>query len=309
MTPAEAPAAGKQGEQGEQHEHGVPLALDQRAAIESALARLAHGGPAEHALSDPSFANLYLFRRVHAYRYHAGEHPWISGATYDGGRHALPLFDPALATEGLIEALLQNHDFLYPMAQAQVDRLDGERFAWSASRDDADYLYDAARFRDYRGTALNKKRNLVRQLLAHHEVHSSPYGEADSAAALHVLEAWMVAKGKAPGEADEEACGEALQDASRFGLLGFIHRVDGEPAGFVLAEAIRPGVFVMRFAKGLDRFKGIHQHMFQHFCHAVPEARWLNFEQDLGVANFRRSKLSYQPVALLPKYRVTLRTR
>jgi hypothetical protein len=34
---------------------------------------------------------------------------------------------------------------------------------------------------------------------------------------------------------------------------------------------------------------------------------WLNFEQDMGLANFRRTKLSYRPVALLSKFRVRLR--
>jgi hypothetical protein len=37
--------------------------------------------------------------------------------------------------------------------------------------------------------------------------------------------------------------------------------------------------------------------------------QWLNFEQDMGLANFRRSKLSYQPSALISKFRVRLRAR
>ena len=90
-------------------------------------------------------------------------------------------------------------------------------------------------------------------------------------------------------------------------MQGFLHRADGEPAGFVLAQPIQPGVWVMRFAKGLNRFKGIYQHMFQHFCLGVPEVEWLNFEQDMGLASFRQTKLSYQPSALIPKFRVRLR--
>ena len=67
----------------------------------------------------------------------------------------------------------------------------------------------------------------------------------------------MSAKAKASGKADEAACTEALQLAATLGLQGFLHRVDGVPAGFVLAQPPRPGVWVMRFAKGLDRFKGV----------------------------------------------------
>jgi len=138
-------------------------------------------------------------------------------------------------------------------------------------------------------------------------VEATPYHEAMAEDARQVLEAWMTAKGKQPGEADEQACLEALALCGALGLHGFLYRIAGRPVGFVLAQLIRPGVSVMRFAKGMDAFKGLYQHMFQHYCQAMPQVAWLNFEQDLGLANFRRTKLSYKPAALLSKVRVTLR--
>jgi hypothetical protein len=263
--------------------------------------------PAEQALSDPMFANLYLFRHVHSHRLLAGPLPCVSGTSYDGARYLLPLFALHEAPVDALRERLAGHDCFYPLAQHQVEALDAARFESTSARDDADYLYPAEHFRHYRGTALNKKRNLVTQLLRAHEVTVDAYAVACIDDALTVLSGWMSAKAKASGEADEAACTEALQLAPTLGLQGFVHRVDGIPAGFVLAQPLRPGVWVMRFAKGLDRFKGIYQHMFQHFCLTMPGVQWLNFEQDMGVANFRRSKLSYQPSALIPKYRVRLR--
>ena len=65
---------------------------------------------------------------------------------------------------------------------------------------------------------------------------------------------------------------------------------------------------VIRFAKGLARFKGISPLLFHHFAAQPPwPVDWMNFEQDLGLANFRKTKLSYQPSHLLPKYRAALR--
>ncbi len=114
------------------------------------------------------------------------------------------------------------------------------------------------------------------------------------------------AKGRQPGEADDAACNEALTLSGVLGLHGFLHLIEGKPVGFVMAQRIRQGVVVMRFAKGLDVYKGIYQHMFHHYGKAVPDVQWLNFEQDMGLANFRRTKMSYRPVALLTKHRVTL---
>jgi len=124
-------------------------------------------------------------------------------------------------------------------------------------------------------------------------------------AARQVLQGWMAQKGKAHGEADETACIEAIANAAVFGLEGFVHFAGDQPVGFVLAQELQPGVFVMRFAKGLDSHVGIYPYMFQHFCrHFARPVRWLNFEQDMGLPGFRRSKRSYGPAGLISKLRL-----
>jgi hypothetical protein len=153
---------------------------------------------------------------------------------------------------------------------------------------------------------LHKKRNLVRQLLDSVEVTATAYATDMAKDAQMVLADWMRAKGKQTGDADEQPCLEALQHAELLGMHGYLFLANGKPAGFVLAETLAPGVWVMRFAKGMDHLKGIYQFMFQYVCQATPALQWLNFEQDLGLPNLRQTKLSYQPDLLLPKYRVRL---
>ncbi|WP_197090331.1 phosphatidylglycerol lysyltransferase domain-containing protein [Cupriavidus basilensis] len=287
---------------------GAPLAIAQAAGIDAAL-RACSADPGETCLSEHAFANLYLFRQAHDYRFVAGSHPRVTGLTYDGARHVLPLFALDTAPRALLQALLRGHDCFYPLSAAQVARLDPAVFNWSAVRADADYLYPAANFAAYRGTTLSRKRNLMKQLLAAHAVTARPYHAGLARQAMTVHAQWMAAKRKAQGEADDAPCAEALREAERLGLEGFLYEAGGQPVGFVLAQEIRPAVFAMRFAKGLDAYKGIYQYMFHHFCTAFARpVAWLNFEQDLGLDNFRQTKQSYAPSALLPKYRVTLRT-
>jgi hypothetical protein len=50
--------------------------------------------------------------------------------------------------------------------------------------------------------------------------------------------------------------------------------------------------------------KGLYPAMFQRHCLNHPELQWVNFEPDLGLANFRHTKLSFQPYVLLRKWRV-----
>jgi hypothetical protein len=286
---------------------GVPLSPSLLPWLDELLAPLREG-TAEQCLSDWSAGNLYLFRRVHDYRLHQGEFAYLSGHTYDGTAHVMPLFDLDKAPASVVADLALDARCLYPVSEAQKSRLDPERFRFSTSRDDADYLYPADNFRFYRGSMLGKKRNLMKQLLAAHVVRAQPFSPACRDTAAHVLKTWMDDRGKGEGEADHLACLEALEHAHLLGLEGFVFLSDDEPAGFLLAEEMQPGVFVIRFAKGIDRFKGIAQYMFHHFCTAFHRpVRWMNFEQDMGLENFRRTKASYQPAGLLSKYRVFLR--
>ncbi len=285
---------------------GEPITLALQAGIDAALDPLRRAS-GEQCLSDHVFSNLYLFRQAHDYRFIPGEWPGVAGRTYDGARHFMPLFDVAKLSTGTLGALIETHGCLYPVATRHVGAL-AERFVASASADDSDYLYRASTFEDYAGRALAKKRNLVRQFLASHASRAEPFGAAQADAALAVLAGWMAQKEKAEGEADERACIEAIAQASRFGFEGFVHFVDELPVAFLLVQELQPGVFAVRFAKGLDSHVGIYPFMFQHFCRHFPRpVRWLNFEQDMGIAGFRRSKRSYQPSALLPKWRISLR--
>jgi hypothetical protein len=283
---------------------GAELTLSLAPRIAPLLARRIEA-LAERTPAELSFANLSLFRRPHQWRWHDGPWPCISGVAYDGQRHALPLFDVRRAPPDELRALLARHGCLFPLCDREAEEIDAAQFVLSTERNDADYVYPAEQFRLYRGRALQKKANLMSQLQAAHALRVEPYGPHLYQEALVVLQGWMRDKGKGPGEADESACRDALSLAKELGLEGFLYWADGEPAGFLLAEELQPGVWVIRFAKGLVRFKGIAQYMFHHFASRT-DARvdWLNFEQDLGLPSFRQTKLSYRPAILLPKWRL-----
>lgn len=264
-------------------------------------------GDASRVISDITFANLYLFRAAHQYALRPGALPCVEGVAYDGSRHLIPLFEIDEIPVAQLERTLAGFDCFFPLAADSVTGLDGAVFDVTSQRDDSDYLYPAANFLDYAGRTLGHKRSLVRQLLHAHAMTAEPYSPQRHADALAVLGGWMRDKGNAAGEADEIACKEALALADVLGLEGSVHYADGHPAGFVLVEALRDDIHVVRFAKALAAFNGTSQLMFQHWCRTRPAVGWLNFEQDLGLENFRRTKMSYEPSALVLKYRVKLR--
>lgn len=268
------------------------------------LLRARIAGMAERTPAELSFANLWLFRRAHCWRFHEGEWPCLSGVGYDGQGHALPLFDTRRAPLHVLHELLALHGCL-ALTENEAASLSPGCFALASNRDDADYLYPADQFRRYSGRSLQKKRNLMAQLQSTHALTAHAYTPHLHREALQILEGWMGDKRKQAGAADDDACRDALETATRLGLEGYLYRTEDEAAGFLLAEQLQPGVWVVRFAKGLVRYKGIFQYMFHHFaCRTDRQVEWLNFEQDLGLPNFRHTKLSYRPSVLLPKWRL-----
>ncbi|GMV46089.1 MAG: hypothetical protein AMXMBFR66_14870 [Pseudomonadota bacterium] len=283
---------------------GVPLTQALRAEIAPLIERLAAGAGPER-LSEHSFTNLLLFRRAHGYRYVAGELPHILGSTYDGVPHLMPLVAPRPDVLEALRHAVPAGGCFYPIADWQLPVAAGAGCEARSLAADADYLYPAANFLHYRGALLHKKRNPMRRLLARHTLHAVPYAAPLRAAAREVLAAWMQDKGLERGGADELECLQALDAAEELGLAGHLHCVDGVPAGFVLGERLAAGVYVIRFAKGRAGHTGIYPYMFHHFCAAAGESvSWLNFEQDLGRPNLRRTKQSYKPGRLLPKWRL-----
>ena len=154
------------------------------------------------------------------------------------------------------------------------------------------------------GPGLHDKRNLVKQRLTPHRERVEPDPPALLPQALQVLQGWLTDKGKQAGDADDTPARTALQHAPDWGWCGQLLWADDTPAAWLLAEPLAPGLHVLRFAKSLARFKGVAAYGFSEHAsrHAV---QWLNFEQDLGLPNFRRTKESYRPAARLHKWRAT----
>lgn len=262
---------------------GVQLELHHRARIENLLAGSGLG------FSEASFANLYLFRDQHDYRFLDGAHPSILGRTYDGARHIFPLSAHASAHHWPAAV-----ECRYPSAY---------RVGASNNPDDSDYLYDADRLARLEGSDLKAKRQqakvydgqfTARLCLSHPEF---------SKAAAELLDIWQMQMGKDRIETDYIACTEAIFFARELGLETALMLSDGEPHGFLLASRLPDGSKAVHFAKARRDLVGSYPALFRFYA-GIADTHTLNFEQDLGHRGLRQAKRSLAPRALLPKYRI-----
>lgn len=257
-----------------------------------------------HGISEFTFANVYLFRRVHCYRLSRLEGGLLMLAGED---HGVPFFmlPFGMPSEDTLRRLLKDFAFLKCADEAGSAALSRLGYAVAEDPDNFDYLYSREEMATLSGRRFHKKKNLVNLFLSSHECGARPLAAGETANALAVLDEWAATRAE-PG--DYEAAKEALLHMDELALCGGIFHVDGKPAAYILGEELTPDTFVIHFEKGLAAAKGVLQYVNQAFASILPSRyRFINREQDLGDEGLRHSKQSYRPVGFVKKYRVTLK--
>lgn len=258
------------------------------------------------ALSEYSFASVYLFRDVHKYQIVMTKDIYIKGVTYDGFSHLMPTSQKALQLLEPRDELLQGIDFIFPIPEEWQQTLDLKLWEVSHNDADSDYLFDTKTLSHYSGRHLSKKRNLVSQFTEHYQAEEKAFGKEHTQDALRLLDMWRLNPAHASDEqSDVKACQEAIEHFEALQLEGKIYYVGAQAVGFMIGEGLSPEVFVIHFAKADISYKGIYQYMYQVFCQGLEDRfTYINMEQDMGRPELRQAKHSYQPTRLLKKLRL-----
>ena len=89
-------------------------------------------------------------------------------------------------------------------------------------------------------------------------------------------------------------------------LVGGILKVDGEIIAFTLGEPVCSDTFVVHIEKAFAEIQGAYPMINQQFVeHECQEYTYVNREEDTGAEGLRKAKLSYRPVFMVEKGRVT----
>ncbi|WP_224981711.1 DUF2156 domain-containing protein [Geomonas agri] len=272
-------------------------------------------GELQPRVSELTFANLYLFRKVHKYRLTlVGDAVVALGCGYDGSNYFLPPFggDIAAAARDLLDQGLT----LYGADDAFIDRHlgGGEGMEATADRNNFDYLHLKDEMAQLNGKQYHKKKNRVNYFLNRHRHQVEIMNDGHLPGALALLEEWgrvrteIVPRGTGQGgsvRGEIEGAAEALRLHRELGLSGVVILVDDVVRGFALGERLNRETAVCHFEKGDLFMEGLSQMLDREFSRLLfTDCTYLNREQDLGEESLRQAKLSYHPVELVVKYRV-----
>jgi uncharacterized protein len=278
-----------------------PLELQDKAVFDAAFRQ----NPPEN--SEYTFTNLYCWRNAHTF----------SISIFDGlliiasGKEYYPLIGTGDPRKAVKKILLETHNSFIRVPEATKALFDDDpEISVVFDRDNSDYLFLAQDLIRLSGRKYDGKRNFIKNFKAAHEYEYIQVTEAVVSEILRFQDIWCVQKGCSQSKSlldESEAVKEMLAHLSLFKLKAGALRVEGKICAVCIAEMLNPETIVIHVLKAAQGIVGIYQTIFNDFLAREAGAiKFVNMEQDLGIAGLRKSKESYQPVRLIGKYTLRL---
>lgn len=264
--------------------------------------------------SEYCFSNLFGWRNACGYALAR----FGSGLLIRREDHGKMTFLQPLVIEGHAEAVKSCFEYLHAAGHGGVIDRVAEDFilalgndpAWKIheDRDQFDYLYLAAELRELAGERFHDKKNLINQFERKYLASYIPITGEIARRCIDFAHEWCTDRRclQYPGMREENcAVIQMLKNFSALELTGGALEIDGKLIAFTIAEMLNPQTLVIHAEKAKQGVTGVYQAINQQFLQAqATEVIYINREQDLGLPGLRKAKLSYNPTALVKKFRI-----
>lgn len=169
----------------------------------------------------------------------------------------------------------------------------------------SDYLYDAHKFKEFKGKRYNKKRNHLNSFKNSYSYTTERISESNLDELIAYFEDYRLRHTKDSEVYIEEnnRVLEVLRHLDHYQMMGIILRVEGKIVAFSLGEIINETLFC-HIEKAEANIRGAYQMIAYSFANEFVDdkIKWINREEDTNDMGLRQSKLSYKPDKILNKY-------
>lgn len=184
-------------------------------------------------------------------------------------------------------------------------------FNFTYDRDYDDYIYMRTDLATLQGKHYQPKRNFINRFKKNYDYDYSPLTPSDVDECLELEEKWYEEsdwKNEESIVAERTALTYALRHFGEIGLTGGILRVAHHIVAFTFGMPINHDTFGVHVEKADTSIEGAYPMINHEFSSHIPEQYiYVNREEDLGDEGLRKSKLSYHPFKLLPKFMASLK--
>ena len=188
--------------------------------------------------------------------------------------------------------------------KAALEELYPNRFTYSPSPENQDYIYLSAELAALSGKKFHAKRNHISKFYrTFDDVRFEIINDKNKGDALKVVLDWYAEKEPDSGENSEVAAvREGLDSLVEFNMRGAVLYVGENPVAMTLGSEISDRVYDINFEKALHGYDGAYAVINNEFAKTLTDYEYINREEDMGIEGLRKSKLSYCPAIILDRF-------
>lgn len=230
------------------------------------------------------------------------------------GRVLTALFEESRQRQSRLRLVGMSSDDAEQFARWAEETGDAEQFAVCDNPDYRDYIYSVEDLSTLAGRKYQPKRNHINKFESKYEYEFRELTPQYFQECLCLECRWQLRKAVMdnPDMAKEHECKDtdektairrAFDAYEELGLYGGVLLVDGHVAAFTYGSAMSEDTFCTHIEKADATLDGIFPMINRSFARALQQKgfRYVNREEDMGLAGLRRSKHSFHPVRLQEK--------
>ena len=282
----------------------------------------------EYKTSGLSFSALYMWRDINRFSYEIiGDYMCISGVSHleleDG--IILPFMFPPLTRTGeydknsLRETIYKAKKHfekagqpfslrLVPFHLMEIIKEACPEMCFRDDRPNYDYIYSTQELIELKGRAFHGKKNHLNYFKRTYDYEYVELTSDMSEDAMEFISEFnkrkeVPAHEMAMLKMEEEAMDDVLRNIEKVGYSAGAILIDGKIEAIAIGGKLGKNTITEHVEKANVNYRGLYQAINNEFCKNVAaKAKYINREEDMGIPNLRKAKLSYNPVKLLEKY-------
>ena len=282
----------------------------------------------EYKTSGLSFSAQYMWREINQFSWEIiGDYMCISGVSHLELEQGIELpfmfppltrtghYEPAALRETILEARRRfeeaGYEFslrLVPFHIMEIIKEAVPEIAWEDDRPNYDYIYLTQDLIDLAGRDFHKKKNHLNYFKKTYPYEYVRMTSNMADEAMEFLEEFNRRKDVPPHEMEllkmeEQAMEDVLRNLEAVGYKAGAILIDGKIEAIAIGGQLGTKMITEHVEKANVEYRGLYQAINNEFCKDVAGwAKYINREEDMGIPNLRKAKLSYRPCKLLEKY-------
>ena len=282
----------------------------------------------EYKTSGLSFSAQYMWRDINQFSWEViGDYMCIAGVSHlelEEGIELPFLFPPLTSTGEYDKAKLREtifdakaifdaagHPFslrLVPFHLMEIIREAVPELKWQDDRPNYDYIYLTQDLIDLKGRDFHKKKNHLNYFKKTYEYEYVEMGSNMTDEAMRFLAEFNSRKEVPEHEMamlkmEEQAMEDVLRNIEAVNYSAGAILIDGKIEAIAIGGQLGGNMITEHVEKANVNFRGLYQAINNEFCKNVAsQAKYINREEDMGIPNLRKAKLSLRPCKLLEKY-------